>query len=565
MLRQALSRLTHFLKYLFHRRRIEDDLDEELRSSFDMLVDQHVASGMSLTEAYRTVRIEFEGLDQVKERTRDSLMGTGIHTVIQDVRYAWRGLCRLRSFTFVSVLMLALGIGVTTAVFSVFYAVLLHPLPYDKPEQLAVIWASFRAAGTARAPVSGAILSEIQHRNRSFANVAGIWTITRTFIGDNPEQVKAARVTANFFDVLGVRALHGHTFVKEEEGGPAILLTESLFRRRFAADASLISKGLPMQGDENTLIGVLPANFQLHFAPDANVPSDVQVFQTFWSDVYRGREQYFIRIVGRLKSRVSMAEAQQDLDRVAAEIREVYALYAHENLQLTLTGMQADAVRDVKPALAALFAGSAFVLLICCINVTGLLVARASDRRKEMALRLALGASRGRILRQLLVEGSILCAIGGAAGIIIGWAGFRGILAIRPERLAHIDNAGLSWPVLTLAAVSSLTAAMLFGLVPALESFRIDLVATLRASGRSWLRRFHRCSGSVLVIGEVALAFVLVTSAALTSRTLSNIEQVRPGFEPHSLLAFQVAAGEMQFNAVAEWSPNLPPCLASKA
>src|SRR5271154_943071 len=182
-------RIASLFEGLVRRRRLEDDLDEELRSSFEMIVDRLVASGMPAAQARRTARIEFEGLEQVKEKVRDSLAGSSLRAFFQDARYAWRGLRRRPSFTLIALIILALGIGVNTAVFSVFYGVLLHPLPYDHPEQLTLIWTSFRTAGNARAPVSGAILGEIERRNRSLAGVAGIWTITRTFTGDDPEQV----------------------------------------------------------------------------------------------------------------------------------------------------------------------------------------------------------------------------------------------------------------------------------------------------------------------------------------------------------------------------------------
>ena len=198
-------RLTHLCEYFFRRRRLEDDLDEELRTSFEMLVDRFTARGMSPAEARRAARLEFEGLEQVKENVRDGLVGSSIAALLQDTRYAWRGLSRRPSFTLIALVTLALGIGVNTAVFSVFYGVLLHPLPYNHPERLALIWSSFRTAGHARAPVSGTILGEIERRNRALAGVAGIWTITRTFTGDNPEQVKCARVTVNFFELFSVK------------------------------------------------------------------------------------------------------------------------------------------------------------------------------------------------------------------------------------------------------------------------------------------------------------------------------------------------------------------------
>jgi putative ABC transport system permease protein len=550
-----LRRIANLFQYFFRRRRLEDDLDEELRSSFEILVDRFTGRGMSPADARRAARIEFQGLEHVKENVRDGLAGSALHAFLQDSRYAWRGMRRHPSFTLIALTTFALGIGVNTAVFSIFYGILLRPLPYSHPEKLALIWTSFRTAGHARAPVSGAILGEIEHRNRSLAGVAGIWTITRTFTGEDPEQVKCARVTVNFFDVLGVHAAQGRTFRKDDNGGPAIMLTDGFFRRRFAGDDKLLGKGLPMDG-VNTLVGVLPSDFQLHFAPDSNVPADVQVFDTFGNGIYAGRNQYYIRLVARLKPGVSLAQAQADLDRVATEIAAAYTEYATEDLRFTLAGMQADAVRDVQPALTALFAGSAFILLICCVNVASLLLARASDRRKEMALRLSLGASRARVLRQLLVEGALLCLLGGAAGVAVGWACFRGLLAIRPERLARIADMGLSWPVLVFAAACSLAAAMLFGFVPAIESFRLDLLTTLRAGGRGWLGRLHRRTGAALVVGEITLAFVLVTGAALTTRTLSKIEQVRPGFEPRHLLAFQIAGG-IPGTAVAEWESQL--------
>src|SRR5207248_4086888 len=262
------------------------------------------------------------------------------------------------------------------------------------------------------------------------------------------------------------------------------------------------------------------------------------------------------RVVARVRPGVSMAQAQRDLDRVATEIAAAYTEYATENLRFTVSGMQADAVRDVEPALAALFAGSAFILLICCVNISSLLLARASDRRREIALRLTVGASRGRVLRQLLAEGGFLCLLGGGLGIAVGWAGFRGLLAIRPERLARIADTGLSWPVLAFAAGCSLAAAMLFGLVPAMEFFRLDLISTLRAGGRAGPGRMHRRTGAALVIAEITLAFVLVTGAVLTARTLAKIERANPGFEPRQLITFQIASG-LTVKAMPDWEAEL--------
>jgi putative ABC transport system permease protein len=543
-----LGRLKHTFDYLFRRRHLEYELEEELRSAFDMVVDRYVAAGMSQAEARRKARLDFEGMEQVKERVRDRLAGSSLDTMAQDVRYAWRGLWRRPSFAVIAIFTLALGIGVNTAVFSVFYGVLLHPLPYGNPERLALIWGNVRAAGNARASVSGPMFGEIDRRNRVFTGVAGTWVTTFTFTGENPEQVKVAMVTTNFFDVLGVPAARGRTFVKEEEawGRPAIVLSDGFFKRRFGGDFNLVGKGLTTQYGPVTLVGVLPPNFQLYFPPEANVPADVQAFIPFPYDIYASaRRLYFIRMFGRLKPGISLDEARRDLTRVAAELRAGFTEYATAQVGLSLSEMHADAVHDVQPALDALFAGASFVLLICCVNVSGLLVARAAERRKEIALRLTVGASRGRIVRQLLVEGGLLAFLGGVAGAAVGWAGFRALLVIRPERLARMDQVGLSWPVLGFAAAASLASAMLFGMAPAAECFRVNLIEALRAAGRGWVGTLHRRGGRMLVVAEIMLAFLLVTSAALSARSLRWIERIRPGFEPRQLLAFQLDLGPL--------------------
>jgi len=560
-----MRRLSWLYRFLFHRRQIEQELDEELRSSFEMLVEQRIARGLSLEEARRATQLEFESMEQVKESVRDGFAGSGTHSLLQDFRHGWRALWRRPSFVWIALITLALGIGVNTAVFSVFHAVLLRPLPYSDPEKLVLIWGAFRSSGTPRSPVSGTILREIEVRNQSLSAIAGIWVGTGTFTGEEPEQAKIAQVTPNFFDVLGVSAKHGRTFTKEEQAGGryAMILAENFFRRRFASDVKLIGQALSTREGPATLVGTLSPDFALHFPPGSGVPTDVHAFIPFPYNIYDGPPKlYYLRLVARLKSKTTLAEAQHDLDRVAFEIRNAHTAFSSDQLRLSVSGMHADAVRDVQPALGALLAGAAFVLLICCVNVVSLLLARASDQRKEVALRLALGASTGRIFRQLLVEGLLLCLIAAAGGIAVAWAAFRALLAIRPDRLASIGDATLSWPVLAFASAASLLIGIILGIVPLFESLRANHVEVLRSRSHGWLSRVHRRVGRALVIAEITLGFVLVTAAALTARTLSKIDQVNPGFDPRGLLTFQLTFGstlspDIKLNTIAEWEAHI--------
>jgi putative ABC transport system permease protein len=552
----ATRRAASLFETLFRRREVEEELDAELRSCFDLLVERHLERGLAIEEAKRRARLEFGGLEQVKDRVREARLGTAVESVPRDVRYACRALRRSPGFTVITALTLALGIGVNAAIFSVVHAVLMRPLPYDRPERLALIWSTLEKMGTTRAPTSGPALGEIGRRSRLLEDVAGIWVGTGTFTGDaDPEQVKVGFVTPSFLQLLGVRPALGRLFTADERPGgrPALVLSDGLWRRRFGGDPGIVGKGVSFLGASATVVGVMPQGFRLYFPADANVADAVEAFAPFRNDVYKlPPAQYFIRVLARLKPGVTLGQAQADLDAVAAAIRGAYSELASENMQLALAPLQRDAVREVRPALMALFTGSGFVLLICCVNVTSLLLARATDRRKEIAVRSALGATRGRILRQLLLEGLLLCALAGAAGLALGWAGVRGLAGIRPAELARIGDLGLSWQALGFVAAVSLAVATSFGLTPSLLSPGPELAGPLQKTSRASSPPAMRGMRAALIVGEIAFGCVLVVGAGLMIRTLSKIREVRPGFEPRRLLTFEIDLSRLASPAAVE-------------
>lgn len=443
-----------------------------------------------------------------------------------------------------AILTLALGIGVTAAIFSVLWAVLLRPLPYEKSKQLTLIWSEFHTTGALRAPMSGVMLGEIQRRSRSFQEIGGIWAGRGTFVSrGNPEQIKIGFITTNFLHVLGVKPMLGRLFVPEERAGgrSAMVLSYGLWRHRFAGDASIVGKPVTFEGESVTIVGVLGPDFHLYFAPTSNVPPDVEAFIPFQYDIYKApRTLYYLRVLARLRGGVTPAAAQAELQSVAGDLRRLYSEFNVEKVDLDLVGLHEDAVRQARPAILALFAGAAFVLTICFVNVANLLLARASDRRKEMALRRTLGASEGRIVWQLMAEASVLCAAAAVGGIACAWAGVHILLRLSPADVVRFQEPGLSWAMVAFVAVVSFACVFLIGLAPGLAMRSLDLNSSLSKGGRGSRTPAGRSVRAALIVSEVTLGFVLVSSAGLMIRTAANVGRVRPGFEPLKLLTFEI-------------------------
>ncbi|MGH9861143.1 MAG: ADOP family duplicated permease [Candidatus Acidiferrales bacterium] len=533
------------LRFLLRRRAVEQQIDDEVRSYVAHRADALERRGLERSRAERQSRVECGSVESVKEEIRDVFPAARFSdSWRKDAHFALRMMRKSPGTTAVAVLTLALGIGGTSAVFSVVKAVLLDPLPYADPSRLVILWNELRERGVTRAPGSGFELKEIRARAKSFEAVGGVWASNGTFLGeDEPEQVKVGNVTGNFLPLLGGQPLLGRTLLPEDEGEgkpPVVVLSYGLWRRRFGARPEIIGRVVRMEDANPVVVGVMRPDFRMTFPPDAQVPSEIEAWLPFGHDIYAPGGPYFLRFVGRLSGGVTVAQASEEASAIAAQLRGEFTPFARGGLGLSVVPLHGDAVREARPALLVLFGGIAVVLLIACVNVANLLLARSSARQKEMALRAALGASRGRLFRQLLMESAVLAAVGGAAGIVVGWITLPRLVALAPAGLLPAGTVAMDAGILAFAAVVTLGAGLLFGIAPAFGGSRVNPLAALQSAGHGSAPALRRGSRSALVVSEIALGFVLLVGAGLLIRTFIAVQQVDPGFRAGGLLTFEM-------------------------
>src|SRR5688572_14649628 len=431
-------KVASFWRTVVRGRRLDDDLDEELRGYVDEIAARKIAEGVDPARARRQVAMDIGGLDGVKEGVRDVRIGRLVEETLRDIGYAWRMLRRSPGFTCVAIVTLALGVGANTAIFSVVHALLIAPLPYTDPSRLVFVWADQATEGYPRAPLSGPELIDLDTRSTLFEGFGAIWSTTAALTGDNePEQLRVGLVSHDYFSLLGANAAIGRTFIESDvvEGPPAaIVLSAAVWQRRYGSDPNIVGKRILVNGNPTTVIGVMPIGFRLLLPPDAAVPDDLEAFallDRFLPEYPRG--QRFLRVVGRMRAGVPLAAAQQDVARVAEEISRAHAYYGAAGREFETVSLQADTVREIRGPLLAVFGAVAILLLIACVNVASLLIARAAARTKETAMRVALGAGNARLLRQHLVEGLLLTALGAAAGLLVARWGLDTLLALAPQ------------------------------------------------------------------------------------------------------------------------------------
>ena len=461
-----------------------------------------------------------------------------MQALFQDVRYAIRMLVKNPVFTLVAVLTLALGIGANTAIFSVVNTVLLRPLPFQNPERL--VWAWGKLPAYDRAAVCPLDFQDYRAQNNVFEHWGAIGYGTSLFnLAGNgkPEQVKGAMVTAGFFETLGVKSLLGRLILTsdEQEKDPrVVVLSHHLWQQRFGSDPSVLGIMLQLDGASRTVVGVLPADLPLFSDADLWFPAP------FENKGMMSRRTHFLRPIGLLKPGVSLKQAQSEMDTIAARLAQEYP-DTNQGWSLGLVPMRTALVGDIGPTLYVLFGSVGLVLLIACANVASLLLARNASRRREIAVRTALGAGRYRLVRQMLTESVLLSLIGGAAGIFFANAGVGILKTVGPANLPRLEEVNVSGAVLAFTAGVAILTGILFGLGPALQASRRDLTQGLKEGASSGDSRSKHRAHYVLVIAEVALSFVVLIGSGLLLNSFWRLIHVNRGFDASHVLTTQVS------------------------
>jgi predicted permease len=537
--------------------RVDREFVQELDTHLEMLAEEGMRRAMPPEEARRAARMRLGGVTQLKETNRE-LQGLPIlETFLQDLRYAARMLRKNLGFAAVAVVTLALGIGANTAIFSVVYAVLLKPLPYSDPEQLFNVFEVQPQEGIKGTGWSYPNFAQLLAENRIFSGMAGHQQHQLTLTGrGEPSVVNTAVVTPEIFSLLGEKPIAGRTFLPQEgkPGAPAVaILGESLWRSSFAADPNIIGSPIVLDKRAVTVVGIMPAKFRF-----PAVSEDEQIWIPIAQDPLFGswmdrRGGHWLRVVGRLKPGISMAQARGELDALSARLAKDFPA-ENAGWEIRMVPLQEVMVGNVRAALLVLLGSVGLVLLIVCANIANLLLARATTRAREIAVRTALGAGRTRIIRQLLSETAVLGLLGGIAGMALAYWGVQALSALLPSSVPRINEIRVDRFVLSFALGLSALASFGFGLAPALFAANSSLQSSLReGGGRSGESAGRRRARNVLAAGEIALATILLVAAGLLLRSFANLTSVRPGFDVQHVVKAAVSLPRFQYSTPQQW------------
>ncbi|MDB4876589.1 MAG: permease [Gemmatimonadetes bacterium] len=540
-----VSRISSAARNLLKRPRVERELDDELRAYVEQVIAERIRHGQSPERARREALLEVGGIEQVKEEVRDVRTGATIDLVIRDLRFALRSLAKAPAFTFAAALALALGIGATTAILSVVDGVLLRPLPYEDSDRLVVI------LHNERNPVSAEDIVEWARQTRSFTEIsaAEYWTPNLTG-ADEPEHVFGLHMSAGMIPMLGVKPLLGRTFTAEEEtagNDHVAVISYGLWQRRFAGSTGVVGRQISLDGEPFTILGVMPASFQ--FAPFWATRSELWAPMSLAARAAKRAGGQSMRAFARLRPGVTLGQARSDLGAVTARQEQQFP---GSNRDITVQSLKLKVVGDIRTPLLVLLVAVAFVLLIACANVAHMLLARAAARQKELAIRTALGATRGRLVTQLLAESAVLALIGGIGGVVLALFGVRALVVASPAIIPRVSTVTIDGRVLVMTTLITAATAIVFGLLPALRAARVDLAGTFKDGDRGSTdgQGKHRLR-SALVASEFALALVLLVGAGLMIRSFAALQRIDPGFDPRNVVTMSISTAGTRESAAA--------------
>jgi predicted permease len=539
------------------RGRVENEMDEELRFHMEAHADDLVRRGVPRDEAMRQARLEFGGMERAKEECREARGVNFCESLFQDVRYGVRTLGKSPAFTAIAIGTLALAIGANTAIFSVVYNVVLKPLPYPNPDQLVVVSEAKLDEGVKETGASYLDFEEWRKQNHVFSEIAGSegHSLTLTGRGD-PADVTTEVVTPEMFSLLDAKPLLGRTFLPEDgvKGAePVVILSENSWRSRFGGDPKIIGSSIALDKRPFTVVGIMPANFRSAVFTDVREIWIPLVQDPLFGGWMARRGGHWMGVLGRLKPGVSMAQAQAEMDTIAVGIAKEFPA-ENTGWTIRLIPLQQETVGDVKSALLVLLGCVGLVLLIACVNIANLLLTRATSRMREMGIRIALGAGRNRIVRQLLTESAVLGLMGGALGVCLAYWGVRGLSSILPADLPRGHEIHVDGWMLGFALLLSAGASVVFGLAPALFAAGSNVQASLKdGSGQSGQGRGRQRAQNFLAIAEIALAMVLLVGAGLLIRSFAVLTSVNPGFHAEHLVKAEVSLPQFEYSTPQQW------------
>lgn len=554
------------LRALFWKIPIEQEVEEEIAFHLEMQTRRYIAEGMTPAAAREAALQRFGDPESVREECHT--LGHKLevkmrraelrHELRQDLSFALRLLRNHPLFTAIALVTLAVGIGANTAIFSVVKAVLLQALPYPEAGRVVVIWNGYDQPGLEQAAIAAAEFADIREQQRTFDGVSAINRQRMNLVGEGePEQVVGYSVSPNLFDLLGVTPRLGRGFNADDgqEGSEkVVLLSHALWMRRFGGDPSVVGRAIQLGGRLRTVIGVMPAGVGFPDAPVGFLSGRGDVWVPYGWEQARAepRGDQYLGVIARIRSGKGIDQARADLETISARFRAQYPdrYTGASRWGLVLVPLHDQMVGDVRPALLLLLGAVALVLIIACVNMANLLLTRGAVRQRELAMRGALGAGRGRLVRQLLTESTLLSLAGGAIGVLLAWWGVRTLVRLDPGNIPRLDSVRIDGGVLLFSLGVAAATGLLFGLLPALHLSRLDLRTVLQSGSHgSGVGRGYRRFRNALVMAEVAMAFIVLVQAGLLVRSFAALQRVDPGFRAEDVLSMQLSIPSAKYDS----------------